>query len=257
MKQHWNPTLYNDKHAFVYNYGEGVLDLLAPQPHERILDLGCGSGQLTAQINNLAKEVVGIDKSPEMIADAQAKFEHVDFQVADAANFHFDKKFDAIFSNATLHWVSDYKKAIACMYESLLPGGRIVAEFGGKNNVGLVLKALRTCLNKRGFYDNAKVNFWYFPSVGEYTTALEKGNFRVTYAEHYDRPTALQGTEGIKDWFRMFGHAFFKNIPALIKEEILQETQEVLKKTLLQDGIWYADYKRIRVMAVKQGNNDI
>ena len=81
----WNPKLYNDKHAFVYSYGEDLVELLNPQAHERILDLGCGSGQLTAKLNALAKEVIGIDKSAEMIIDAQSKFPAIHFQVADAS----------------------------------------------------------------------------------------------------------------------------------------------------------------------------
>ena len=115
----WNPKLYNDKHSFVYNYGEDLIELLNPKKEERILDLGCGSGQLTFKISELAKEVIGIDKSSEMIADAKSKFKNIEFQVEDASNFIFNKKFDAIFSNATLHWVTNYKGAIKCMFESL------------------------------------------------------------------------------------------------------------------------------------------
>ena len=128
----WKPALYNDKHAFVYQYGESLIKLLDPKPEDRILDLGCGSGQLTSKINELAKEVIGIDKSPEMINDARSKYPNINFQVADASNFNFENKFDAIFSNATLHWVLDYKNAIKCMYDSLKTKSKIVVEFGGE-----------------------------------------------------------------------------------------------------------------------------
>lgn len=252
MKQIWNPKLYNDKHAFVYNYGESLLELLNPKEDERILDLGCGSGQLTDKINNLAKEVIGIDKSPSMISDAQSKFEGISFHVADAEDFHFEQKFDAIFSNATLHWVSDYEKAIASMYNNLKPNGRIVLEFGGKNNIENLFQALRTSFINRGHIEQAPVNFWYYPSIGEYASELEKVGFRVVHAEHYDRWTPLVGESGLRDWFLMFCKTFFKGISEAEQVEILQETQDQLAEKHYQNGIWYADYKRIRIVALKE-----
>ena len=114
----WNPELYNKKYSYVYQYGENLIQLLDPKEYQRILDLGCGSGQLTSKINEFAKETIGIDKSAEMMTDAKSKFPNIEFQVADASNFRFTEKFDSIFSNATLHWVKDFKNAISCMYET-------------------------------------------------------------------------------------------------------------------------------------------
>lgn len=252
MKQAWNPQLYNDKHSFVYDYGASLIDWLSPQKQERILDLGCGSGQLTDSIQQMAKEVIGIDKSPDMITDAQSKFSHIDFQVADAADIHFEEKFDAIFSNATLHWVLEVEKAIDCMYKNLKPGGRIVVEFGGKDNIGNMFQTLRHAFRQRGHIENAEINFWYFPSIGEYASKLEKAGFRVMRAEHYDRWTPLVGETGMRDWFLMFGKALFKGISEAEQTEILQEVQDALAPKHLKDGIWYADYKRLRIIAVKE-----
>lgn len=252
MKQQWNPQLYNDKHAFVYNYGTSLIDLLKPKKHERILDLGCGSGQLTDKINELAKEVVGIDKSSDMISDAKSKFKHIDFKVADAANFHFEDKFDAIFSNATLHWVLDYQNAIQCMHYNLNPNGRIVIEFGGKGNVQTIINQLRLSLMERGYTKQSKLKLWYFPSIGEYTTALEKVGFKVTFAQHYDRPTELADEKtGIKDWISMFGSHFFEGLNPSHIEDIKSEVQQKVKSKCFTDEKWFADYKRIRIVAVK------
>jgi trans-aconitate methyltransferase len=146
MAKDWNPELYNDKHAFVYQYGQGILSWLEPKAHERILDLGCGSGQLTSQIKEKAAWVVGLDSSPEMIADAKSKYPGISFEVGNASDFDYNQPFDAIFSNAALHWVTDYKGAVACMYRNLKPGGRLVAEFGGKGNVQNIVGALRKVL---------------------------------------------------------------------------------------------------------------
>jgi len=248
----WNPTLYNGKHSFVYNYGEDLLTILRAKKNERILDLGCGSGQLTYKINQLAREVVGIDSSAEMIADAKAKFKDIDFQVADAADFDFEEKFDAIFSNATLHWVLNYKEAIECMFDSLNNDGRIVLEFGGKGNVQTIVDQLRKSLASRGYIEQSELRQWYFPSIGAYKTELESVGFRVTMAQHFDRPTELADkTTGIKDWIAMFGKAFFNNVTLEHIEEIKQEVQEKVQSKCFINGKWYADYKRIRIVAVK------
>ena len=252
MKQQWNPQLYNDKHAFVYDYGASLVELLNPQKHERILDLGCGSGQLTASIQKSAKEVIGIDKSPAMIQDAKAKFADINFQVADAADFHFEEKFDAIFSNATLHWVLEVEKAIDCMYQNLNPNGRIVVEFGGKDNIKHLFQALRNALRKRGYIENAAINPWYYPSIATYATKLEKAGFRVVRAEHYDRWTPLVGETGLRDWYVMFTKIFFKGISEVEQAEILQDAQDQLAEKHFKEGVWYADYKRIRIVALKE-----
>lgn len=252
MSTTWKPELYNEKHSFVYGYGEHLLKLLDPKPHERILDLGCGSGQLTAKINELAKEVIGMDNSPEMIADARSKFPDIEFQVADASNFRFDQKFDSIFSNATLHWVTNHKAAIRCMFENLKPNGKIVLEFGGKGNIQTIVNQLRISLRSRGYVAQSHLNLWYFPTIGEYTTALESAGFRVLSAEHYDRPTELaDATSGIKDWLSMFAESFFKRVDPEHIEEIKNEVQDEVRSTCFINNKWYADYKRIRIVAVK------
>lgn len=180
----WKPELYNEKHSFVYHYGESLIELLDPKENQRILDLGCGSGQLTFKINELANEVIGIDKSAEMITDAKSKFPNIEFKVADASNFRFNKKFDSIFSNATLHWVKNHKNSIKCMYENLNTDGKIVLEFGGKGNVQTIVNELRNSLQSKGYSEQSKLDLWYFPSIGEYTTELESAGFRVLFAEH-------------------------------------------------------------------------
>lgn len=248
----WNADLYNDKHAFVYDYGASLIKLLNPKPEERILDLGCGSGELTALIKEQVEEVIGIDKSPEMVEKARLQFPLVEYDVADACDFHFSEPFDAIFSNAALHWVTDYQKAVAAMFENLKAGGRIVIEFGGKDNVKAITDQLRASLFKRGYSEQSAMNLWYFPSIGEYTSALETVGFSVASAQWYDRPTELADEEsGIKDWLAMFCKPFVEGVAAVDVAEIMNEVQEKLESKLFRNGKWYADYKRIRVVAYK------
>jgi trans-aconitate methyltransferase len=245
----WNADLYTEKHAFVFQYGAGLIDLLAPQSGELILDLGCGSGELTQQIADRGATVVGLDASESMIAKAHQQFPALDFRLADATTFELPERFDAVFSNAVLHWVTDFEAAIRQIKKHLKPGGRFVAEFGGKDNVKQITDEVIHQLHKRGY--NLAVSWWYFPSIGEYTSVLEKYGFRVMLAQHYDRDTLLNDPDkGIIDWIEQFGNNFFKGVNPDDKTAILGDTQAALKSTLFRDGRWYADYKRLRIVAV-------
>jgi len=187
----WDTELYNDNYTYVYNYGKSLVELLNPKKNERILDLGCGSGQLTFIINEISKKTIGIDKSVEMIADAKLRYGKVKFQVCNAENFRFKNKFDSIFSNATLHWIKNYKSVIKCMYKNLKFNGKIVLEFGGKNNVKTIVDQLRSSLKKRGYLNQSKLELWYFPSAEEYSKELELVGFKVVLAESFNRKTEL------------------------------------------------------------------
>jgi trans-aconitate 2-methyltransferase len=249
----WNARLYDDKHGFVSKYGEDLVGLLNPQQGERILDLGCGTGYLANYIAQASARVTGIDSAAAMIERAQAAYPDLDFQVLSATDFHFEKTFDAVFSNAALHWVLDKDSAIDCIYRNLRPGGRLVLEMGGKGNVEEIVLAIRKVLTRHGYYKNAATQVWYFPSLGEYTTLLEKRGFRINYASHYDRPTELQDTDnGMRDWIRMFGNAFFKDLPATTIDPIVDEIQESVRPTHYRGHKWIAAYKRLRIEAIKQ-----
>ena len=248
----WNAELYDQKHAFVYQYGESVLELLDVKPGERILDLGCGTGYLTQQINDLGADVVGIDYSPEMIQKAKETYPEVAFSVADASKFSFIEPFDAIFSNAALHWVKNHDAMMKCVYHNLKPGGRFVAEMGGKGNVGLLMAATKKTLIKYGYHQQAEINLWRFPSLGEYAAELEAHGFKVTFAMHFDRKTPLQdGDQGVAKWIAMFGQPYFEGVPDDKKQLMLKEITEILRPDYYEDGQWYADYKRLRFVAVK------
>jgi trans-aconitate methyltransferase len=249
----WNARLYDDKHNFVFKFGEDVVQLLNPRQGERILDLGCGTGYLTNLIAHAGARVTGIDNSPPMIERARAAYPDLDFHMMSATDFHFNSLFDAVFSNAVLHWVPDKEIAIDHIYHALRPGGRLILEMGGKGNNEDILVATRRVLTRHGYYSNAAVQPWYFPSLAEYTTLLERRGFRIQFAAHFDRPTQLQDTDnGIKDWLRMFGSAFFKDIPETDIATILEEIQEALKPTHYKNHTWFADYKRLRIEAIRQ-----
>lgn len=245
----WNADLYKEKHAFVFEYGNSLIDWLQPQAGEAILDLGCGTGELTAQLAQKGTIGTGIDASAAMIESASAHYPEVSFAVADATTFALPQQFDGIFSNATLHWVREKEKAIARMYTHLKKGGRLVIEMGGKGNVQRILTALEKAMQQRGYTYEP---FWYFPSPAEYITLLEKAGFRIDRVHFFDRPSKLVDPEtGISDWLEMFGGHFFAGVPEKDKGAILQQVQHELAPKLMRDGDLYADYVRLRVAATK------
>lgn len=249
----WNVDLYNEKHGFVHQYGSQLVDLLNPKSGEYILDLGCGSGQLTKKISESSSHVIGIDSSEEMIKASQKLFPDIEFHHMGAESFAFEQSFDAIFSNAVLHWVKNQRAATSNMFHHLKHGGRLVVEFGGYGNVATIIKALQSSLIGHGFQVNASLERWYFPTISNYTSLLEDVGFEVVFAQLYDRPTLLESKDnGIRDWIEMFGSHFFDGIPQEDKITILAEVQNRVKSKCFKDGQWYADYKRIRVVAIKK-----
>jgi SAM-dependent methyltransferase len=169
----WNAELYDDKHSFVWKMAAGLLEFLEAKSGELILDLGCGTGHLTSQIATTGAKVVGVDRSPEMIRQAWEKYPALRFEVMDARQISFPEQFDAVFSNATLHWINEPAQVIAGIAKTLRPGGRFVAEFGGKGNVGELLAAVKRAWEKVGLARPAP-NPWYYPSISEYSGLLEQ-----------------------------------------------------------------------------------
>ncbi|MEH1910832.1 class I SAM-dependent methyltransferase [Nostoc sp.] len=248
---YWDTSLYEDQHAFVWQYGEDLLKFLNPQPGESILDLGCGTGQLTEKIAQAGAQVMGVDHASTMIEKARQNYPHIRFDVADATNFQVDKPLDAVFSNAVLHWVKEADSAIASIHQSLKPGGRFVAEFGSKGNVEAIVTALSSALE--AFNISAQtLNPWYFPSIGEYATLLEQQGFDVIYAILFPRPTPLaEGEAGMANWIQMFASSFLAELSGEQHTQVIHAVEEQLKPTLYQQGTWTADYRRIRIVAIK------
>ena len=244
--QTWDVDRYQGQHSFVWHYGASLIELLSPQPQERILDLGCGTGQLTQQIAERGAIADGIDADPAMVAQAQQNYPALHFYVADAQKFTVETTYDAVFSNATLHWIAEPAAVIGCVHEALKPSGRFVAEFGGQGNVQTIIAGVEAVLGQSG------LNFWYFPSVAAYTALLEAQGFEVTYATLFDRPTPLtDGDRGLANWLKMFGNRFFQHCNEAETEQIIQQVEQLLRPKLYQNKGWIADYRRLRITATK------
>lgn len=248
----WNPTLYDMKHSFVSKYGDGLVELLAPNRGEKILDLGCGTGDLAKKLDDYGVDVTGIDISENMVLQAQKKYPGIKFLVQDATKLDYNGEFNAVLSNATLHWVKPADQALRSIYRSLKKGGRFAAEFGGKGNVQTIANGIIQQIIEAGFEFDDEQFPWYYPSIAEYTTIMEEAGFRVTFAQHFDRPTQLTGEDGLKNWIEMFGGHFFGIMPIDEVDTIISKVENQLKKAIYKDGSWIADYKRIRVIGIKE-----
>jgi trans-aconitate methyltransferase len=248
----WNANLYDAKHAFVWKYGADLVPLLAPQTDERILDIGCGTGHLTAQIADSGARVLGVDRSPEMVAAARKAYPHLQFEEADARDLPFRAEFDAVFSNATLHWIQEPKSVIRSVRNALRPRGRFVAEFGGKGNIRKMQTAFVQALSELHATAPGEINPWYYPSVSEYATLLETNGFEVRFMTLFDRPTPLaDGEAGMRNWITMFGSYYSAKLTPEKRESFLRRVEELLHPELFRDGQWMADYRRLRLVAVR------
>ena len=226
--------------------GAGILARLAPKQGERILDLGCGDGTLTVQIADLGASVVGVDSSPAMVAAARAR--GIDARLMNISALSFDNEFDAVFSNAVLHWVRDADAAVAGVYRALCHGGRLVAEFGGHTNVAAIGTALRAVLARHAVEYEWP---WYYPSPAEYRRKLETHGFDVADVVLFPRPTPLP--TGMDGWLRTFAMPLLANAPPDLKEQMLSETVALLQPALCDEaGQWTADYVRLQVIAIKR-----
>ncbi|MFD2825430.1 class I SAM-dependent methyltransferase [Leeuwenhoekiella polynyae] len=248
----WEADLYREKHGFVFDYGKDLISMLNPKNGERILDLGCGTGELTAEIAESGADLVGIDASVEMIKAAQDKFSKIKFIEARGESFIDSEQYDAIFSNATLHWILNPEAAISAMYSNLKPDGRLLLEMGGNGNIETIISALSAVLKEKGYLKQSRTINWYFPKLGTYCHFLEQRGFQVTFAHLYERPTKLKDPEtGIIDWLKMFAGKYFTDIPENDAAEIRKITQQRVHESLYKDGFYYADYKRLRICALK------
>lgn len=248
---HWDANLYNKQHHFVSAYGADVLQWLAPKPSEDILDVGCGTGDLAAQIAEKGANIFGVDASAEMIATARTTHPELAFEVVDATKLPYRELFDAIFSNATFHWIEDQEALVEGLFKSLKQGGRLVAEFGGKGNIKSITDAIATAAKQLNLTDKVVTNFWFFPSISTYTSLLEAKGFEVEQAWLFDRPTKLNGEDGMYIWINQFAQHAFKNLSPEEAENIKKLAINILKPQYFINGEWMADYKRLRIKAIK------
>ncbi|EKN66153.1 cyclopropane-fatty-acyl-phospholipid synthase [Neobacillus bataviensis LMG 21833] len=251
----WNAEMYDNKLGFVANYGKGIVELLQPQKGEKILDFGCGTGDLSYEISKSGALMTGMDSSEAMITKAREKYPQISFIIDNGETLRTNEKYDAVFSNAALHWMKSAEKVVESIEMALREGGRFVAEFGGKGNVQTIIRGITEVLNQDFGINVENRNPWYFPSIGEYSTLLERHGFKVSYAHHFNRPTPLpDGEKGLSHWLNGFADDFFPEFTEKERVVIYEKIKNKVQHDLFKNGIWVADYERIRIVASKKAN---
>jgi len=244
MAQTWSAADYAANARFVSDLGQPVLDLLAPRPGERILDVGCGDGALTERLLRAGATVVGVDPAPDFVAAAVAR--GLDARQLDAQALTFDGEFDAVFTNAVLHWIPDLDAALRGIRRALKGEGRFVGEFGGHGNVA----AVSTALQAVGLRYGVGVHMpWHYLTPAEFGRRLVAAGFTPASVELVPRPTPL--ASGMAAWLRTFAGPIFEQLPANARERAIDETVDLLRWSLCDEhGRWTADYVRLRFVAV-------
>jgi trans-aconitate methyltransferase len=243
----WCPKQYARTAAFVPELGLPLIDLLAARPGERVLDLGCGDGTLTQRLGASGAKILGIDASPAMVGAARAR--GIQAEVMDGCAMCFDSAFDAVFTNAALHWMGDVGAVVNGVHRALRDGGRFVGEFGAEGNVATVIDAIADSLRRRGIKAEA-CNPWTFPPPDAFGRALKDAGFVVRHLERFERPTLLPGD--IRDWLETFAACFLDAVAPDERPILIAEVRDRLASQLWRaDGRWSADYVRLRFMAIK------
>jgi trans-aconitate methyltransferase len=254
---HWNPTRYEEQTRFVQEGGVPVLTQLAAKAGERVLDLGCGPGALTRRIADAGALVVGVDASPEMIAEARRAHPELEFNVGRGEALAYEREFDALFSNAALHWMTRPREVASAMFRALKPGGRLVAEFGGYGNVAEVRRAVDVALAELDVATVARPWCpWYFPRLGEYAGVLEHIGFVVHSGSWFPRPSPMpdsEGQSGIVSWLEIFASSLLDAVPSEKRATFKALVEREARAKLFREGIWLIDYVRLRVGAARPG----
>lgn len=249
----WDADRYQRQFGFVSAFGGDVLELLDPVPGEAVLDLGCGTGELAAELERRGARVLALDSDPAMVAAARRRLGDDRVLLADGHDFTLPEPVDAVFSNAALHWMPRPAEVAARVRAALRPGGRFVAELGGAGNIDAILEALEAAMAEAGLPGSACP--WYFPTLAQYATLLEAAGFRVARMEHFPRPTPLDGgCDGLAGWLAMFGGSLTAAVPADLRERVVARTGELAAPRLWRDGRFVADYWRLRFLAVAGGD---
>lgn len=243
----WNSSLYDKKHDFVAEYGKGLLEFVPQNAKQTVLDLGCGTGTLTAQLAELCDKIVGVDASQDMIDKAREEFGNIEFKVCDALVLPFEQEFDVVFSNAVFHWISDHDTLLKNIHKALKPQGVLVCELGASGNIATIENAFEAACNSLGYGYEAKFNF---PTAEDFGKLLEDNGFVIDRIYEYDRPTVLRdGEQGLLNWMKQFFASELEVMTEQVQTMVFEKVERLTRDALWNGAEWVADYRRLRAIA--------
>lgn len=243
----WDSSLYDEKHGFVAAYGKDLFELIPDNKAQTILDLGCGTGILTAQLSRLGGRVMGVDSSSNMIDKARKQYGGIEFGVCDALDLPFEKEWDVVFSNAVFHWIGDHNTLLQNIHKALKPHGLLICEFGADGNIATIENAFLKAYKESGYNYRPKFNF---PTAEHFGKLLEKNGFVVDQLYAYDRPTVLKDAEqGLENWIKQFFASELEGVPEGLQDVILKRVGTLTRSALWNGEAWIADYRRLRAAA--------
>ncbi len=245
----WDSRLYDKSQAFVSEYGNELISFIPLNKQQCILDLGCGTGDLTQKLSEISSCIIGIDASKEMIQAAKKKYPHLNFEVMDACHLQWKNQFDVVFSNAVFHWIADQERLLKGIYVALKNNGKLVCEFGASGNIAQIEKAYGLVLESSS---KEYINPFYFPTVEEYSALLQTAGFKIEKIYDYDRPTPLpDGKDGLRKWMMQFFADRLSMYDKAKQMVIFENVEKILEKKMFDGTKWTADYRRIRVIVHK------
>jgi len=241
----WDADTYDRDFGFVSTFGAELVDWLDPQPGERVLDLGCGTGELAARIAQRGAYVIAIDADPAMVEQARLRLPDGEVHIADGHDFAVDAPVDAVFSNAALHWMPTPVEVLGCVSDALRVGGRFVGEMGAAGNVATIMAAVDQACAEVGLA--AREWPWFFPTPAEYAAILEDAGLEIRRLDNYARPTPLATGSGLLGWLHMFAAHVVADLP----QPVLDRAVALAHRKLHTHDGWVADYQRLRFLAVR------
>lgn len=243
----WDSNLYDSSHGYVSEYGKALIGYLPEDTSISLLDLGCGTGTLTAELAKRYRRVVGVDSSADMIAKARANYPNLELSVCDALELPYESEFDAVFSNAVFHWINDHRRLLGSIRRALKPGGMLVCEFGADGNIAVIESAFSAALREIGIEYRSKYNF---PTAERFGSLLNDCGFEITALEAFERPTPLKGgSTGLRRWAIQFYASELAELSESEREQVLSGLERRAAPKLLRGGEWIADYRRLRAAA--------
>ena len=243
----WNASLYDQKHDFVAEYGAELLKFIPENAEQSILDLGCGTGALTACLAGMGRRVLGADSSPEMIERARALHPELEFVRCDALNLPYAQQWDVIFSNAVFHWIGDHGALLQSIHRALKRGGLLVCEFGAEGNIAAIEGAFAKACAELDVAYRSRFNF---PSPERFRALLQENGFTIDHISAFERPTELKdGASGLSNWMRQFYAGELALLPLGMRSGVLQAVEDETRAALWNGSAWVADYRRLRVVA--------